>query len=76
MTLSEYMRNAGIDDDALAAKLGCSAGAVRKWKYGERTPRPDQMVRIREVTGGAVTADDFLPPFPDPDHAEPAQAAE
>lgn len=62
MKLSEFMRDAKLDDDAMAAKVGCSAGAVRKWRYGERMPRPDQMIRLREATDGAVTADDFLPP--------------
>ena len=30
-------------------------------------PGRDIATRIREVTGGAVTADDFLPPAPTPD---------
>lgn len=59
MTLSEYMRNSQLDDEAMASLLGCSAGAVKKWRYGERVPRPDQLKRIAEVTGHQVTANDF-----------------
>ena len=61
MTLSEYMKAKAIDDAAMAATLGgCSPSAVKKWRYGERTPRPRQMARIKEATDGVVTADDFL----------------
>ena len=61
MKLSAYMKESGIDDDAMAASIGdCSAGAVRKWKYGERIPRPDHLRRITEATKGAVTANDFF----------------
>lgn len=61
MTLSDYMALRGIDDAGLAALLGdCSESGVRKWRYGERVPRPEQMKRIAEVTAGAVTPNDFV----------------
>lgn len=59
--LDTYLRTAGLDDDAFASMVQSSIGAVRKWRYGERTPRPQQMIRIKQATGGAVTADDFIP---------------
>jgi DNA-binding transcriptional regulator YdaS (Cro superfamily) len=61
MKLAEYMKSIGLGDLAMAEKIGgCSEFAVKKWKYGERTPRPEQMVRIRAATGGQVSADDFM----------------
>ena len=60
MTLAEYIKTRPITDAQLAQMLDCSTGALRKWKYGERTPRPDQMRKIAEVTDGLVTPNDFL----------------
>jgi len=60
MTLTEYMTNHNLSDAELASQVGCSVGAVRKWRYRERTPRPEQMRRIHEITAGAVTPNDFL----------------
>lgn len=59
--LDTYLRGAGLDDEAFATMVDASTGAVRKWRYGERVPRPQQMVRIKQATAGAVTADDFMP---------------
>jgi transcriptional regulator with XRE-family HTH domain len=75
MTLHEYMATAGISDADLAAKLGCSEGAVKKWRYRERTPRSDQIRRISEITDGAVTPNDFFPPL-SPERAGAQAAAE
>ncbi len=62
MKLSTYMSEHGLDDEAMAARIGgCSPSAVKKWKYGERLPRSDALRRIAEVTDGAVTANDLLP---------------
>ena len=61
MKLSEYMKQNCLDDAAMAARIGgCSEGAVRKWKYGERTPRPEQLARIAEATDGKVMPNDFM----------------
>lgn len=62
MLLSDYMKQNDLDDASMAALVGeCSPSAIKKWKYGERTPRPEQMVRIIEATRGKVDANDFLP---------------
>jgi transcriptional regulator with XRE-family HTH domain len=45
----------------MAAQIGgVSSHAVKKWRYGERVPRPDAMQRLAKATGGKVTADDFM----------------
>lgn len=61
MTLAEYMAERGLSDEEMAERIGCSSFAVKKWRYRERTPRGAAMRRIKEATGGEVTADDFLP---------------
>lgn len=67
MKLSEFMSAAGLDDEQMAALLGgCTAHAVKKWRYGERLPRPEQLRRIAEVTGGQVTPNDFVLEAPEP----------
>lgn len=70
MTLAEYMKNASLTDADMAAKLGCSEGAVKKWRYRERMPRPEQLRQIDEITGGAVTANDFVAPAVSPERAQ------
>jgi hypothetical protein len=61
MKLDEYLRTNNLDDEAFAALIGDhSAHAVKKWRYGERTPRADAMRKIHEVTNGCVTPTDFF----------------
>lgn len=61
MHLRTYLASKGLTDAAFAAAVNASTGAVRKWKAGERTPRPEQMVEIVKATNGEVTPNDFLP---------------
>ena len=63
MKLAAYLKHHGLSDEEFASHLGggLSAEAVRKWRFGVRTPRPVHLVRIAEVTNGDVTANDFLP---------------
>lgn len=63
MKLLDYLKANSISDEDFARRVGVSisVGAVRKWKYGERVPRLPELVRIEELTDGAVTARDFLP---------------
>ena len=60
MTLSAYLKNRGLTHEKFAAMVGASAFGVRKWARGERTPRPDAMRKIQEVTDGEVTPADFF----------------
>lgn len=78
MTLSEYMKASALDDERMAAAIGCSPGAVKKWRYRERTPRPEQLRRIAEITGGQVQPNDFVvsPPVIAPAEAPVVEAAE
>jgi transcriptional regulator with XRE-family HTH domain len=60
MTLSEYLSWKQLTDDAFASLVGVDRSAVTRWRTGARTPSRAPMKRIREVTSGAVTADDFF----------------
>ncbi len=67
MRLESWMEAAGHDDRSLAAEIvkhlpsgeGCSASGVRKWRFGERVPRPSRMKILNRITGGKVTPNDF-----------------
>jgi len=55
------MRREKIDDETLAILVGdCTSHAVKKWKYGERQPPGEKIVRIEEVTRGDVTLRDLV----------------
>lgn len=60
MKLIDYLKLSNLDDEAFASSIGCSASAVRKWKYGERIPRRHALKRIERATNGAVTVADFF----------------
>lgn len=80
MKLLDYMRQEGIDDDAFAKLVGdCTGYAVKKWKYGERQPPADKVIRIEEVTNGNVLLRDLVEATPaaiSPPTPAPAQVAE
>lgn len=47
-----------------------SRQALSRYESGQRRPEWDVLVRISEVTSGAVTPNDFLPEAPGPEGAE------
>lgn len=61
MKLATYMSLKKITPEEMAALVGnASASGVVKWMREERMPRPEQQRRIFEVTGGAVSPNDFV----------------
>lgn len=62
MRLSEYLANQKISDSEFARRVGVSHSLVHRWKSGEKRPSMETASRIRDATGGAVTADDFMDP--------------
>ena len=61
MDLRSYLDVHDISIAVFADLLGVSVQAVHRYVNNERLPRPDVMVRIAEVTGGAVKPNDFYP---------------
>jgi len=59
MTLSEYLNYSGKTQMKFAKEVDASVGAVKKWVYGERFPRIGQLKKIKVVTKGNVTPNDF-----------------
>ncbi len=60
MRLGEWCRHTGTTAAELGRAIGvASRMTVTRYIRGERVPRPHIVVRIAELTGGAVTANDF-----------------
>lgn len=61
MKLKQYLTDNNITPEAFGALVGgVSESGVRKWIYGDRIPRLEQMRRIAEVTNGSVEPNDFV----------------
>lgn len=61
MKLAQYLTDKNISPEQFALDMGgLSASGIRKWIYGERVPRPDQMRKIAELTKGSVKPNDFI----------------
>ncbi|MBC9208914.1 helix-turn-helix transcriptional regulator [Roseomonas aerophila] len=61
MTLAEFRAERGLTVTELAALLGKPVSTVHSWVTGARRPDWSSVARIEEVTGGAVTASEFVP---------------
>lgn len=61
MRLREWMDKTDIDLYETARAFNISIYAVRKYLRGERTPRPAIQAKIKKITKGAVTGDDWVP---------------
>ena len=48
-----------------AERVGTSRQVWSDWERGRRRTNDTFMPRVRELTGGKVTADDFYPPISD-----------
>lgn len=70
MRLTDYLDAHSITDAEFGSRIGLSQPQVSKLRRGKHWPQRETMERIREATGGAVTADDFLPPLPTPANSD------
>jgi hypothetical protein len=59
MKLADHLKRVGKSPEAFAPEIPTTGQTIRRWLSGECVPRPETMRRIFDVTGGAVTADDF-----------------
>lgn len=61
MKLAQYLIEKNITPEQFASDMGgLSVSGIRKWLYGERVPRPDQMRKIADLTEGRVEPNDFI----------------
>ena len=64
MQLLDYLKTNRISDEDFASRLGgqCTSHAVKKWKYRERSPSAKVIYKIKELTSGAVSLEDWVAP--------------
>ena len=60
MKLETYLAKTNKSIETFAQEAGISAQAIYKYLRGERIPRKEFLTRLAKVTGGEVTANDFL----------------
>lgn len=60
MKLETYLSQNDIKPSAFAAEIGVAPSTITRLIKGERSPRLDLIMLIRDKTGGKVTADDFF----------------
>ena len=59
MHLADYMEANGLSDQDVAEAIGVDRSTVSRLRRGETSPSKKTRIAIREMTNGAVTADDF-----------------
>lgn len=72
MRLSAFLDLPGQRATDLAHKCGVAVSTITRVSRGEKSPSLKLIQRIRDATRGAVTADDFLPPYDESELAQPA----
>ena len=58
MNLYKYLSGTGETDRAFSERSGIGLHSVRKYKSGERIPRPEHMAKIKKATKGKVSEAD------------------
>jgi DNA-binding XRE family transcriptional regulator len=63
--LGRYLAERGVKKSAFATSVGASASAISALSKEPPAywPGRDLAIRIREATDGAITPNDFLPPY-------------
>ncbi len=69
MLLSDYLAENELSDAAFARLIGVERQTVGRYQTGDRFPERHILLKIFEVTGGKVTANDFI------DFGAPAEQA-
>lgn len=59
--LTRFRERRGLSMAELARMAETSRQTIHRIENGDQWPSRDLMAKLKEVTGGAVTADDFLP---------------
>ena len=60
MKLLEWMNKTNTDIIEAAEVFGVTVFAVKKWLRGDRIPRDNMKIKIKKVTKGLVTGDDWI----------------
>ena len=60
MKLDTFLKSANLDDEAFGAQIQRDRTTVYRLRTGKRAPDWDTVIKIREATGGKVSAEDWL----------------
>ena len=60
MTLKEWMRCNALTQVVVAEKIGVHQSTVARWINYQQFPDPIHLVKIKDITGGEVTADNLV----------------
>jgi transcriptional regulator with XRE-family HTH domain len=61
MRLGEYLQLAEISQTRFAAQIGVRQATISRYISGEQVPSTPIVVKIRDLSGGAVALDDWVP---------------
>lgn len=75
MKLAAWLSERKISQAAFAEMIGSSQSQVARFAADARIPNRPTMLRIVEVTDGAVGPNDFYDASADPTTTEPSEAA-
>ena len=59
MKLEAYLEWTGESDYDFARRVKLSINAIRKYRYGVRIPRPENLLRIKKATKNMVAEADW-----------------
>jgi transcriptional regulator with XRE-family HTH domain len=60
MKLSDYLSSHGLTYRAFSARTGFDVAQIHRWATGKRSPGLEDAARIRSMTDGEVSFEDFL----------------
>ena len=61
MRLGEYLRSVNVSQRRFAALLGVQQATISRYVSGEQIPSTPIVLKIRDLSKGAVALDDWLP---------------
>jgi transcriptional regulator with XRE-family HTH domain len=64
--LDRYLAERGMTNVEFGRAVDASEATISRLRKGKQAPSYSLVLRIRDATKGAVTADDFLPASPAP----------
>lgn len=63
--ITRFRRAHGLSQDALARAVGVDQSTVARWERGVVLPRRRHLVRLREIGGDELTAEELVQWCPD-----------
>jgi hypothetical protein len=61
MKLSTFLKSRQIVNAEFARQIGVHPQSIPRYRSGKTVPATPVMARIREITGGLVDIEDFIP---------------